>query len=57
MPSASIIEENRSPKMEGFPTLTGGLVGYLTTTSSMPEPTCADLDLHHGDFRTWIYAL
>ena len=48
----AIIEENRSPKMEGFPTLTGGLVGYFSYDYlKYAEPTLRRPDLDHGDFR------
>jgi len=47
-----ILAENRSPRLEGFPPLTGGLVGYFSYDYlKYAEPTLRRPDLDHGDFR------
>ncbi|MDD6651691.1 MAG: anthranilate synthase component I family protein [Eggerthellales bacterium] len=46
-----VIADNRSPQLEGFPTFTGGLVGYFSYDYiKYAEPTLRRDDLGHGDF-------
>ncbi len=47
----AIIAQNKSPQMEGFPTFTGGLVGYFSYDYiKYAEPTLRRPDLAHEDF-------
>ncbi len=46
-----VIAENRSPRLEGFPPFTGGLVGYFSYDYlKYAEPTLRSLSLEHDDF-------
>lgn len=47
-----LVAENRAPRLEGFPTLTGGLVGYFSYDYlKYAEPVLRRPDLERGDFR------
>ena len=46
-----VLAENKSARVEGFPTFTGGLVGYFSYDYlKYAEPTLRRDDLEHGDF-------
>ena len=47
----AVIEENKSAQVEGFPTFSGGLVGYFSYDYiKYAEPTLRRPDLEHEDF-------
>ena len=50
-----ILDENKSPKIEGFPTFTGGLVGYFSYDyMKYAEPSLVlDAEDKEG-LRMWI---